>query len=103
MSRIFQQVLDLIQQNAITVSAHGYDELAADELRLKDIIAGVSEGVVIENYPNYSKGACVLVLQHDLDQEPIHAVWGIPKDASSPAILITAYRANPYLWTRNVS
>jgi hypothetical protein len=41
----------------------------------------------------------VLVLQKDFNQQPIHVVWGIPKDLSSPAVVVTAYRPDPELWS----
>jgi len=39
------------------------------------------------------------VLQKDHEGKPIHAVWGIPKNASFPAVLITAYRPDTEKWT----
>ena len=62
-------------------------------------MAGVSGAVVVEDYPEYPKGSCVLVLQQDRRGEPIHVVWGIPKYASSPAVLVTAYRPDPGQWS----
>ena len=74
MSTTFQQVLALIRRREVRVSVHGYDELAEDEILLKDIMVGVTEGVVVEDYPEYPKGPCVLVLQRDVEGKPIHVV-----------------------------
>ena len=64
-------------------------------------MSGVFEGIVVEDYPNYGKGPCVLVLERDLSQQPIHVVWGISNDRSSPAVVVTAYRPKPDLWSED--
>ena len=57
-----------------------------------------AEAIVIEDYPEYSKGQCILALQADREVRPIHVVWGIPKGRTSAAVVVTAYRPNPDLW-----
>jgi len=57
MSQTFQNVLRLIEKGEILISAHGYDELAQDNIRARDILA------------------------------------------SSPAVLVTAYRPDPARWS----
>lgn len=99
MSRTLQRVQILIEQGEVRISVHGYDELAADSLTARDIIAGVGDAVVVEDYPEYGKGPAVLVLQHDADGLPIHVLWGIPEGKSLPAVLVTAYRPDPQRWS----
>ena len=98
MSETSEQVVRLVKQEEVRISDHGYDELASEALYARDAISSVVDGVVVEDYPDYPKGPCVLVLQKDHKGEPIHVVWGIPKGKSSPAILVTAYRPDPERW-----
>lgn len=99
MSHTLRLVQELVARREVKVSAHGYDELAADGILIRDILAGVQDAGVVEDYPDYSKGLCVLVLQWDQQGQPIHVVWGIPRHASSPAVVVTAYRPDPAQWT----
>ena len=55
----------LVARQEVRISEHGYDELAADDILVDDIIV----------------------------------VWGIPKHATSPAAVVTAYRPDTEQWT----
>ncbi|MGH8504275.1 MAG: DUF4258 domain-containing protein [Gammaproteobacteria bacterium] len=99
MSDTFERIKALVNAGDARISEHGYDELVADGLSARDVVAGLAEGVVIQDYPNYGKGPCVLVRQSDREGKPVHAVWGIPKGADRPAVLVTAYRPDPARWS----
>ena len=98
MSKTLENIKALICKSEVRITDHGYDELSSDNLLAREVVEGASEAVIVEDYPDYPKGSCVLVLQKDREQQPIHVVWGIPKGHSSPAVLITAYRPDPEIW-----
>lgn len=99
MTETFYKIIDLVQKDQVLVSSHGYDEMAEELISVSEVVAGVSEAIVIEDYPSYSKGPCVLLLQKDTRGNPVHVVWGIPRGLESPAVIVTAYRPDPSLWS----
>jgi len=101
MSDTLARIIELVGQNNVVISNHGYDELAADNISVREIVSGVSKAVVVEDYPEYPKGPCVLTLQEDKEGNPIHVVWGIPKGRLSPAVVVTAYRPEPRRWSND--
>ena len=100
-SETFLKIRELIKKREILISNHGYDELAQDDIFIKDIINSIDNAIVIEDYPDAWKGATVLLLQFDRNGNAVHTVWGIPKEKITPAVLITAYRPDPNKWRNN--
>ena len=98
MSACVEQVRALIRAGDVRISEHGYDDLAKDGLTAREVLSGIQEAVVVEEYLNYPKGPCVLFLQKDQTGAPIHVVWGIPKGHDKPVVLVTAYRPDPDRW-----
>lgn len=94
----FERIKRLVAGGSVRISEHGYDELVADDIRSHDIIEGIGDGRVVEDYPDYPRGPCVLVLQADRNRNSIHVVWGIPRGHSEPAVVVTAYRPDPIQW-----
>ena len=99
MSSTLRQICKLVNTGEFRISDHGYDELAEDGILVGEVIASLASAQVVEDYPNYPKGPCVLVLQTGDDQQAIHAVWGLPRGQDSPAVLVTAYKPDPKKWT----
>lgn len=96
-----ESVQRLVGNNEVRISDHGWNKLETDDISLRDVIAGLAEAVVVEDYPDASRGPSVLVLQWDPTYKPVHILWGIPKGHQSPAVLVTAYRPDPSKWDEN--
>lgn len=101
MSETLKLIQTLVARGELKVSLHGYEELANDEIKVRDAVSGLSTAVVVEDYPTYPKGPCVLVLQRDGDDQPMHIVWGIPAGQDSPAVLVTGYRPALDKWDKS--
>lgn len=95
---LLERIAALVASGDFLVSSHGDDELAADGISTREVVAGVCRAESITEYRDYHKGPCVLVLQTDGMGNPIHIVWGIPKGHTRPAVLVTGYRPAPDKW-----
>jgi hypothetical protein len=97
-SDILSDVRVLIADEKFRVSAHALQELLNDDLLIEPLVSGIVSAVLVEEYRDYHKGPCVLVLQADERGKPIHLLWGIPAEATEPAVLITVYVPDPDRW-----
>jgi hypothetical protein len=61
MSQLLERIRELVTRGEVQISDHGYDELPDDDLFVDDIVAGLATAIVVEEYPAYHKGPCVLV------------------------------------------
>jgi hypothetical protein len=97
-SRILAKVRALIAEGNFRVSVHALRELENDGLLIGPLISGITSCALVEEYPGYHKGPCVLVLQKDENGQPIHLLWGVPAGAEQPAVLVTAYVPDAERW-----
>ena len=88
-----------MRDGQVRPSLHGFREMAADGILLNDLFDNLDSAVVIEDYLDAIRGPTVLVLQKDSAGRPVHVVWGIRKGSEGPAVLVTAYRPDPLLWS----
>ena len=99
MSELLSNIQKLVARGSVRVSAHGFEQLAEDDILFSELLESLVKARWIEEYQDYHKGPCVLVLQFTGAHEPVHALWGIARNAPDDATLITAYRPDPARWT----
>lgn len=102
MSRVLEAVLALVDEGKVRVSAHGFDEMANDDIGFAELLAGVGNAQPVEEYPDYHKGPCVLVLQRLADTSAVHVLWGLAANSPELATLVTAYRPDPHRWSADL-
>ena len=89
----------LIAKGEVLISQHAYDRLSQNGIAMVEVELGASNAVVVEDYPTFHKGPSILVLQTDANGHPVHVVWGIRTGTTTPAVVVTAYRPDPSLWS----
>jgi hypothetical protein len=99
MSALLAQIQELARNGKARISAHGFEELASDDISLSELLDGLPNAICVEEYLDYHEGPCVLVLQSSEDGGVTHALWGIARNAPDIATLVTAYRPDPDRWT----
>lgn len=99
MSALLDQIQELVSAERYRVSSHAYEKLEKHDILPTVILSGLEHATVVESYPDANCGPTILILVRDADGGPIHVVWGIPKQGPDIAVLITAYRPDPALWT----
>ena len=98
MSEILRLVQDHVANGRVRLSQHGFRKIQERSIEYDEILAGLARAELIESYPDYVHGPSMLVVQHDFQGEPIHVIWGMPKQGPQFASIVTAYRPDQNLW-----
>ncbi len=77
------------------VTLHAQREMIEDKIRLDDVLSAISNGSVLENYPDHRRGPCCLLHGVDANNRSIHVVC---TTASPKLIIITVYCPKPPKW-----
>ena len=91
MSTLLASIQELVSAGKIRVSAHGFEELASDDITLGELLDSLPKAVTVEEYQDYHKGPCVLVVQSANDRSTVHVCGVSPRtrltwQPSSPPI-----------------
>ena len=93
----FDKIRALIANDDWQASDHSLQRLYEKGIVVSELADGIAGSAVVEDYPSYHKGPCVLVLQ-TISTGPVHALWGLMSGTERPAVLITAYHPDSKRW-----
>ena len=92
-----EDIIGAIRFNRVRITDHAVEESQADRLLLAQVFSSVSNGEIIESYPDDGPYPSCLVYGKAFGREPIHSVWAFNRQTRW-AVLITVYRPDPDRW-----
>ena len=101
LSNVLAKIIALAEAGKAVSSQHGYARMDKRGILFDDVLRGVADGDMIEEYPDAHLGPSVLVLQLDQAGNPLHVVWGLAKGTDEPAVIVTAYHPNSKDWSED--
>ncbi len=99
MSSTLVMVQSLAVAGDVLISQHAHDRFSESAISTDEVQRGSNAAIMSEEFPDYNNGPSVLVLQADASGQPIHVLWGLRKGTTAPAVVVTAYRPDPQLWS----
>jgi hypothetical protein len=95
-------VRKLVAKGEWAISQHAAARMQQHDILPSEVMASLTNAVVVEEYADAQRGPSVLVLQRAASAEAFHVVWGVPSGKLTPATVITAYRPDPKQWTSDL-
>ena len=94
---VIKDIINSIQNNRIRITDHADEEAETDDLIFDEIFFSVSQGEIIEQYPNDKPYPSCLINGQTFSGDSVHSVWAYNEN-SQWAVLITVYRPDPDRW-----
>jgi len=92
---ILLRVRALASAGALRLTQHAHQEMVEEAIKLDDVLHAVSNGHILEDYPDHRRGACCLLHGVDADNRDIHVVC---TTTLPTLIIITVYVPKPPKW-----
>ncbi len=95
LNEILQNIRSQSNKGQIRITQHAQQEMAAEEIRLDEVLDAIQSGEILENYSEHRRGPCCLLNGTTHTGKPLHIVC---TTAQSILIMITVYRPKPPKW-----
>ncbi len=98
-ARSIQAIVERIRAQAdaeeVRLTLHAQQGMAAEDIRMDDVLEALRAPDVLENYPGHQRGACCLVHGQTSEGRHLHVVC----TSTQPSlIIITVYEPKPPKW-----
>ncbi len=90
-----EEIQDKVQKDEYEISFHAEKERYAEDITIHDLENAISNGEILENYPDDPRGKSCLILGYSQDK-PIHMVCGYT--FLNSIRIITVYIPKPPKW-----
>jgi Domain of unknown function (DUF4258) len=92
---LLSRIQALAAMEAVRITRHAHQEMLEENIRLDDVLHAISNGRILEDYPDHRSGTCCLRHGLDADNRDIHVVC----TTSIPTlIIVTVYLPKPPKW-----
>jgi len=89
------QIREQARSGKFRLSVHAHQEMVEDGFILEDLILALSDGYILEDYPDHRRGACCLLSGLARMNRPMHIVC---TTALPVLVIITLYEPVPPKW-----
>jgi len=100
---ILEEIKECFENDKVLYTHHAMLEMRNEEfgrILEREVYEAVSNGEIIEEYPDDKPYPCALVFGNNLSGRPLHIVCAYNKDENL-SIIITVYEPNPKVWIDN--
>ncbi len=92
---IMSHLRDQCLHEAIRITIHAHQEMIEEDISYESMVEALSQGIVVENYPEHQRGSCCLVCGQDSSGRFLHVCCTTTLEVG---IIITVYEPKPPKW-----
>lgn len=85
----------LAAKRAIRLTVHAHQEMVEEDIAVSELLTGLDNCTLLENYPEHKRGACCLVCGRAETGRYLHVVCTYEYPES---VIITMYEPKPPKW-----
>jgi len=95
LENILTHIEKLARSETIRLTQHAQQEMVEENITLDEVLQSISNGQILENYPEHKRGSCCLVYGVSHDGRPMHIVC---TSGDPILIIITVYEPKAPKW-----